>query len=182
MSADISHQRLRELLNYEADTGYFTWKYPPRGRVAGRVAGCKRADGYILIRLDGHLYLAHRLAWLYANGEMPVDLLDHIDGDPSNNRLSNLRPATAAQNQQNREAIRISGDYSSRFVGVSWSKQHQSWEACLVKDRRRFRLGLFEREDQAAEAYISAKMKYHDFCPVPRSSAVINISRRQAGG
>src|SRR5690554_1763211 len=101
----ITQSDLHEVLNYCPDTGVLTWKkqLAPRGRI-GSIAGCAekkgRSAGRVSIRIHGKLYLAHRLAWFYVHGEWP-ELIDHIDGDPSNNRLSNLRRATKAQNGWN---------------------------------------------------------------------------------
>ena len=83
---------MKDLLNYDPDTGDFTWKVSTSNRVrVGQVAGTLRHDGYIRIKVNGKLYLAHRLAWFFVYGVWPVEFLDHIDQDKSNNRINNLR-------------------------------------------------------------------------------------------
>ena len=88
--------RLRELLSYDPDTGLFRWSKNKGSKDAGELAGCVSPKGYILIGIDGCLYLAHRLAWLYVHGEFPEKDIDHRDQDKSNNRICNLRLATSS--------------------------------------------------------------------------------------
>lgn len=103
----LTHERLREVLIYDPDTGLWTWRITVSNRAkAGARAGCRRNDGYHLIRVDGRLYLAHRLAWLYMTGGWPEREIDHADGNPSDNRWANLRLATHAQNITNQTAHR----------------------------------------------------------------------------
>lgn len=97
---DITH--LKEILNYNPETGIFTWKSRrPRIRV-GQIAGSKNNERYVNIKIDGILYKAHRLAWLYMTGEWPKDQIDHINGIRDDNRFCNLREVTNASNQWNK--------------------------------------------------------------------------------
>lgn len=106
------YDRLRELLDYNPETGAFVWKVLSSGRrfelrnkkYAGRIAGCRHVSGYIEIRIDGVTYKAHRLAWLYMTGGWPRNEIDHANLCRSDNRWVNLREATHAQNQANRPA------------------------------------------------------------------------------
>lgn len=82
--------RVKELLDYNPTTGDFLWRKNLGSRaIAGARAGCRRKDGYILIRIDGALHYAHQLAVLMCIGHIPDGdgVIDHIDGDPSNNRF-----------------------------------------------------------------------------------------------
>jgi hypothetical protein len=96
----LTAKRLRQLLIYDADTGIMRWK-PRSGVKAGSIAGSKTAGGYVRICVDGRGYRRSRLAWLYTRGRWPRNLVDHIDGRPGNDRLSNLRGATHSQNAAN---------------------------------------------------------------------------------
>src|ERR1043166_2099295 len=107
---------LRELLRYDAETGEFRWeKRMSRSVRAGDVAGVTDRDGYRRITIAGRIYPAHRLAWLYMTGTWCSVLVDHRDGDPSNNRWDNLRRATVSQNNANR---RLHRNNKCGFKGV----------------------------------------------------------------
>ena len=99
----ITQTRLKELLNYDPISGIFTWKTSRGGRKPGSIAGTKCIHkGYITIQIDGTLYRAHRLAFLYMIGRLPEDQVDHIDRCKDNNAWSNLRECTQAENQLNK--------------------------------------------------------------------------------
>jgi hypothetical protein len=97
----LNKERLDELLDYSPDSGLFTWKVNRRGKAkSGCIAGSKNGQGYILIKIDGKFYFAHRLAWLVTHGTFPINMIDHIDGNRENNKINNLREATAEQNME----------------------------------------------------------------------------------
>jgi hypothetical protein len=95
---------LRRFLRYDPLTGIFTWKVPRGGHArAGSKAGSTDNKGYVRLRLKGHQMLAHRVAWLLTHAELASDrVIDHINNDPSDNRLINLRLVTGQENLQNR--------------------------------------------------------------------------------
>lgn len=95
----ITQNTLKELFDYNPDTGLFTWKVAKARRIkAGDVAGNLNNTGYIHIRVDGKNYQAHRLAWLYTHGKFPDNCIDHINGIKDDNRISNLRDVTTQEN------------------------------------------------------------------------------------
>lgn len=157
----LTHSRLLEVLSYDRSTGIFRWKVSlaPRGRV-GAVAGAKSAAGRgrIEIRIDGELWLGHRLAWFYVNGTPPDGMLDHIDGNPSNNIFGNLRPATLTENNRNRAKL---AGRTSEWKGVSWNKGKKRWCASLMKAGKHVFREYFRDEREAAEAYIFAALEHH---------------------
>jgi hypothetical protein len=145
--------RVRELLDYDPNTGRFTWRAGPKsGTTAGSIGG-----RYVQIMIGKKNYLAHRLAWLYARGSPPSDEIDHVNGNPRDNRIDNLRLASKSQNAQNQ---RRSTKNSSGFKGVSWSKQKQRWRAVIKVGSRSVHLGYFRDVAAAAEAYRAAADKY----------------------
>ena len=148
----VSAERLRELFNYDPATGVFTRKVSAGGVRAGTIAGCKNADGYLVIRVDGALYYAHRLAWVYVHGTAPVHI-DHVDTDKSNNRISNLREATPLQNNWNVGRNRRN---TSGYKGVSFHRQSGKWVARIKLSGKYASLGLFSTPQEAHAAYIDA--------------------------
>lgn len=150
----ISADELRKRLRYDASTGKF-FRLPGRGVVAGAPAGRVKARGYIEIELGGATHKAHRLAWLYVHGELPVGVIDHINGDKTDNRIENLRDVTVAQNAQN-QRLRPHG------LGVSWNAEKRQWRANIKPaGTPQVYLGAFDTQEAAQAAYIEAKRKYH---------------------
>ena len=92
----LSANRLRELLNYAPATGIFRWR-GGKGVVKGKVAGSVRSRGPIIIRIDGKLYRANRLAWLYMTGKWPKQEIGYINRNTSDTRWANLWVMTPSQ-------------------------------------------------------------------------------------
>lgn len=162
-SKQLTQGRLQELFDYNPDTGLFVWKVfrgggsPKIGTVAGSVNG----EGYIKIKVDGKIYGAHRLAWLYITGAWPEEEIDHLNGVSGDNRFSNLREATRAQNNQN---TRICHNNQSGYKRVSRNPKNGKWSAHITIDSRQKFLGDFETPELAHEFYcLAADMVYGDF-------------------
>jgi len=162
----ISAETVRELLDYDPDTGIFTWKGRARQwfvsdlawktwntRFSGTEAGGKYA-GYIGIRIFGKKYLAHRLAWLWINGEMPKQI-DHVNRDRMDNRIKNLRIATQAQN-----AVNVPRKSANGFRGVTWHKRGK-WQVRVRFCNRVHHIGYFDDIEEAARAYDAAAKRFH---------------------
>lgn len=95
-------QKLRELLTYNSETGKLYWNKNMGGKVmTGNEAGTKRKDGYVAIKIDQKLHYAHRLAFMLYYNVTIIDHIDHIDGDTSNNIITNLRECEHKQNCRN---------------------------------------------------------------------------------
>lgn len=143
----ISAERLREILLYEVNTGVFIRD--------GQVAGTINKQGYRQIRVDGRIYLAHRLAWLHFYGEWPKAEIDHVNGDRTDNRMVNLRLATSSQNKAN-AAIRR--DNTSGVKGVSYRKDTGKWTAYI---NRKIKLGCYSTLEEATKVRRAAEASLH---------------------
>lgn len=164
MRRDLSAQRLRELLDYDPVTGILTWKVwrgggsLPAGSVAGAV---NRTTSYRMIKIDGCLYAAHRLAWLYVHGEWPPGELDHKDCCRDHNWIDNLRPATRTQNNAN---SRLRRDSVSGLKGASFHRRTGKWQASIRYAGKCIYLGLFVTAQEAHAAYvIAAERRFSEF-------------------
>lgn len=156
----ITQARLKELLDYDPETGVFVCRVRRSNHkaLAGHRAGCPDKDGYIRIGLERKKYCAHVLAWLYVTGEWPSKQLDHINTIRSDNRFENLREASRGENMQNgtRRA-----DNTSGFKCVSWDVRRGKWCAYINADGVRTHLGRFDVLDDAVSAVAEARACYH---------------------
>ena len=150
---------IKEALNYNPESGVFTWKVNRSNKMAGSIAGCLgRKGGYVKITYNNKNYAAHRLAWFFIFGSFPNSYIDHIDNDPENNKLSNLRIATNAQNQQNAKTRK---DSKSGYKGVFFSKRRNKWMARIRLSRFVQKdIGLYDNPEAAHIAYCEAAKLY----------------------
>lgn len=158
----LTQERLKELLIYNPLTGVFSrlTSTSSRARVGG-VAGGVNQDGYIRINIDGKLYMAHRLAFLYMTGKWPEKLVDHIDTIPDHNWWSNLREASQAENVQNLKSAMCNN--ISGLLGVTYNKRTNRFVARIRLNGVSKYLGTFESGEEAHQTYLSAKRIYHPF-------------------
>lgn len=155
----ITQDELKKIFDYNQDTGILTWKIDRNWKIkAGSVAGTIKKDKYININLKGKMYRAHRLIWLYVYGYMPKIYIDHINGNPSDNRICNLREATNSQNMQN---SRIRKDNTSGVKGIGWSNRFNKWIARIRVNNKRVTIGIFDDLNIAKEAIIKARNEIH---------------------
>lgn len=150
--------RVRALLIYDPQSGIFRWRVNRTGTArAGTIAGALDTDGYRQIRIDGVLYLAHRLAWLYVHGRWPRGDLDHRDLDRDHNAIDNLRPCNQSENNAN---TRVRSDNVLGRKGVTYDPQRKRYRARIRKRGRLYHLGWFKRIEDAAAAYATAAVKH----------------------
>lgn len=164
-TADLTAARLRELLHYDPATGQFTRKI----RTAQRHQVGDRADfliatgpllGYFRVSIDSKRYLAHRVAWLYMHGSWPVDQIDHINGNRSDNRIENLRDVSQ---QLNRENIRgPQKDNASGYLGVHFAQN--LWYAKVQHHGKTVYISSHKTPEIAHAAYVKAKREHHEGC------------------
>lgn len=149
---------LHEILCYDEKTGVFTWRKNKgrRGR-AGNVVGNDVGFGYKQFRIDGVFYRLHRVAWKYVYGVDPVGYIDHIDGDTTNNTISNLRDVTPAQSSFNKG---LSKRNKSGVTGVYWSERYAKWMVRGRVKRKLMSFGLYEKFDDAVLARKKFEIQY----------------------
>jgi hypothetical protein len=164
--SDLTAERLREVVTYDPETGLFRWRVnrAPRAK-AGDVAGAVLGhNGRVRIKIDGHLHLAHRLAWLYVRGRWPRDELDHIDRNPLNNAIGNLREASRSQNARNRSRRRDNG---TGITGVSFNPRNPTKPYLLrfQHNGKRIAHSFASLEEAAAERKRLEALLYGSFAP-----------------
>jgi hypothetical protein len=156
----ITQAEVKELFDY-TDNGHLIWKTNRANMKAGDIAGYLRKDGYWVMCVKYKRYLLHRLVYLWHKGTLP-DYIDHIDGNPWNNRIENLRECNLSQNQQNR---RIGRDNTSGIKGVSWHKHQKKWRATIRYNKEQIHLGVFDDISKAADAIKHYRAMMHgEFC------------------
>ena len=159
----ITQSRIKEILNYNEETGVFTWKIRCGCRgIVGTIAGSIDREGYVKIGVLGGNYLAHRIAILYVYGAFPEFDTDHINGVKGDNRLSNLRCATRSENKQN--IRKPQSDNKTGVLGVS--KKRGRWIAQIKVAGVKKHLGVFDTPELAHSAYLSAKRIHHPMCTI----------------
>lgn len=151
---------LASVLRYDERTGDLYWTAPPSRRAkVGDIAGYVGKQGYRLVGLLGRNYLAHRLVWIMLRGEAPA-MLDHIDGDKSNNRINNLRPATDAQNAANRG---LRSDNTSGFKGAT--RHGSGFKAQATIGGTNKYIGTYRTSEEAHAAYMEvASITFGEYC------------------
>lgn len=143
----ITQERLKELLDYNPDTGVFTWKVNGNNQYVkiGKEAGTLYNNDYIMIMVEGERMGAHRWAFLYMEGYIP-ESVDHIDRNTQNNRWSNLRSASNSQNCRNKKHR----GSKSGYANVTWAKDRQKWRVQITDEMgRKHMKGNFEHKDLA---------------------------------
>lgn len=156
---ELTHTRLKEVIKYDPETGVFTWlKREHRKDLIGCDAGSVSGTGYRTIRVDGVLYQAHRIAFLYMTGQFPSHDIDHINRDRSDNRWENLRPATRSQNCFNKAMISTN---TSGVKGVYWHKKNKKWTVYVQINQKYTYLGIYEDIELAELIANEARVKYY---------------------
>ena len=155
----ITAELVRSLLDYDADTGVLRWRISRGRRKVGAVAGTVNKDGYMGISLNATTLVAHRVIWLHVHGTWPKYQIDHINGNKCDNRLSNLRDVPPALNSQNQ--TKAHKDSKSGILGVRWHPRDKRWIAQLKVGKRHHHLGMFRTAQEAHDAYLAAKGRFH---------------------
>jgi hypothetical protein len=141
-------------LHYDPHTGAFTRNGKPAGTVG--------PNGYAYVRHEGRQVLAHRLAWFFVHGCWPALHIDHLDGNPLNNAIANLRDVDRATNMQNRRAARRGN--SVGLLGVT--RCNGRFRASICVERRQVHIGMFDTAEEAHAAYLTHKRQLHPGCTI----------------
>lgn len=150
----LTQEELKSLVNYDQETGLFTWiKKKPQGRYKQHL-GWITDRGYVEICIAQKRLKAHRWAWFYVHGELPKQI-DHINCNKTDNRLCNLRIVTNKQNHENRGAQK---NNTSGFKGVTHFEN--KWRSQIMHNGKNYHIGVFDTPEQAHHAY---KEKANEF-------------------
>jgi hypothetical protein len=158
----ITKSRVLELFNYV--DGVLVYKSDGLRRRAGQKAGWKTDNGYLRVDIDGKKYYVHRVVWVYHNGDCGDYLIDHIDGDKTNNQISNLRLSNKSLNGFNRRKAR--SDSESSLIGVlsgKTKKGTKTFQARITINGVRIGLGNYKSAEEAHLVYLDAKKKLINF-------------------
>ncbi len=154
----ITQQMISDCFEYR--DGCLYWKgvtHPNKQYLLNKPAGSIHQTGYRHITWNSKVQKAHRLIFMLHHGYMPAEI-DHINGDRSDNRIENLRPATRSENQCNRGAI---SSNTSGYPGVSWHKKSKAWVVRLMKNGKSHAIGYFKDLELAGLVSAEARSLYH---------------------
>ena len=155
MTKELTQERLKELIYYDPETGIFKRKNPVSN---SKPITSLHSQGYIRFTVDRVFHYAHRLAWLYVYGEFPDGVIDHINRQKQDNRISNLRISDHSKNGHNSNLSRRN---KTGYTGVTFSPFAGKYRSCLVKNRKRIHIGYFDTPEEAHFAYLQAKQKLY---------------------
>lgn len=156
---NLSHSRLTSLLSYDSETGDFVRKVDHWASAkAGKKVGSRHSEGYLECMIDGQRYYLHRLAWFYVHKKWPDGVIDHINHDRKDNRLSNLRDVTVQGNILN---MPLKSSNRTGVKGVHLCKRSGKYIAQITVDYKTIHLGSFDLIENAAEARRRAEERLH---------------------
>ena len=166
MKQALTPEYLKQRLDLDEDTGRLIWRTAPdlptewNTRYAGKEALCGvNSHGYRHGQVAGKRVMAHRVVWAVANGAWPLGEIDHINGDPLDNRPINLRDVSHCENQRNMRRHRSN---SSGVTGVNWHRRDRRWRAFITVDGVSVHLGNFKEKADAVAARAAAS-RAHGF-------------------
>jgi len=148
---------LAKLFKYDPETGSLTWRVSKGAVKVGNVVHLHKGNGYLTVKVDGIQYQAHRVIWHIVHGEFPLNDIDHINQDKTDNRLANLREVTRLENCRNKP---LNKNNTSGVCGVSFCTRDRTWKAQITVSRVRKCLGYFKDMSDAIAARLDAEIEY----------------------
>lgn len=145
-----SIEALKKSFHYDHKTGGI-FRITKSGRIKDKPIGITKCHGYVVLGYGKRNYQGHRVAWAFVYGKWPDGVIDHINGDKADNRISNLRDVTQNENLKNRR---------NKGVGVSWEKNIGKWRASITRNGKTNTLGFYETKDEAVSARMKAERFY----------------------
>jgi hypothetical protein len=166
VATGLTQERLVHLFHYDPETGAFTRlvRMGQRGLIGSRADFPSKGTGYRVVKIEGHPFYAHRLAWLYMTGAWPTEWIDHDNLDRGDTRWGNLRPATRGQNNSNRGAVKT----SRSGVKGAYPMPSGRFTAAIRHAGKIHHLGCFDTAEEANTAYAEAALS--TFGPYARSA------------
>lgn len=157
----ITAQELQQIVEYFPESGIFLWKITKGNYVkTGKEFGSWDLYGYKTVRINKKSYKLHRLAWLYVYGKMPANDIDHINGIRHDNRISNLRDVTRQTNLENQTILKRKKKHTT-LIGAYFDVRKNTYYSRISIKNKNIHLGTFKTEQQAHDAYVAAKRKFH---------------------
>jgi len=170
MKNDLTQVDVRALFDYDAENGWLIRKRTRAGNPWNKPTGHKPTHkGYGQVKIDGKMYLTHRLIWLWYYGTWPQYFVDHIDRNPMNNRIENLEDK---KNEENLHNTGIRKTNTSGFSGVTWINRDKRFQVKIRFGKgRRKHIGYYKTLDDAILAAKKAKIEYHPSSPQAKQYA-----------
>ena len=145
---------MKDILEYDPETGIFVWLRTKAKARAGEEAGFIDIHGYRRISINGVKHYAHRLAWWFVYQKWPAHVIDHINRIKTDNRICNLRAVTQKENGLN---CKLGKNNSSGVTGVSFDKRRVKWQAYINRSGKKISLGSYENITDAINARKNAE-------------------------
>lgn len=152
----VTAEHARKILNYDHETGLFTWRERPGRRCIIGARATSHQKGRNTVRLGGYKFQASNVAWLYIYGEWPDFEIDHKDRNKRNDAIENLRPSTTMKNMMNMGKTKRS---STGFKGAH--PHRNGFVAYIRADGYKYYLGKFDELEHAAAVYRIAAAGMH---------------------
>jgi len=160
----IIQEYLHSIMNYDPETGIFTWKWREdkpnnvNSAFAGKDMGSITGADYLQLTIDYKTYPAAVIAWIYMKGVWPNGKMDHKNRDTMDNRFDNLRDSTDSQNGYNKK---IPENNTTGFKGVCYDKSRDKYIVYITADKKRHFIGRFDTPQDAHAAYCEAAKRLH---------------------